>query len=82
MQILYLAAGPLGKDLTIMQRLLFLPTHWLTQSLMCLFALLTPLVFLLFGVAPMTNTSVEASCFYLMPTLVARHSSALLSSIG
>ena len=26
-QILFLAAGPLGKNLTIMQRLLFLPTH-------------------------------------------------------
>jgi cellulose synthase (UDP-forming) len=31
MQILYLAAGPFGKNLTIMQRLLFLPTHWLTR---------------------------------------------------
>jgi cellulose synthase (UDP-forming) len=36
MQILYLAAGPLGRDLTFMQRLLFLPTHWLSQSLMLL----------------------------------------------
>ena len=32
MQILYLAAGPLGRNLTFMQRLLFLPTHWLSQK--------------------------------------------------
>ena len=33
MQILYLPDGPLGRGLTLMQRLLFLPTHWLSQGL-------------------------------------------------
>src|SRR3979411_1695083 len=46
MQILFLAAGPLGRNLTLMQRLLFLPTHWLTQSLMLLLTIVAPLVFL------------------------------------
>ena len=49
MQILYLAAGPLGRDLTFMQRLLFLPTHWLSQSLMLLLIIIAPLVFLWIG---------------------------------
>ena len=50
MQILYLAAGPLGKGLTFMQRLLFLPTHWLTQSLTFFLSSVVPLVFLWTGV--------------------------------
>ena len=71
MQILYLAAGPFGKNLTIMQRLLFLPTHWLTQSLTFLLAVIIPLVFLWTGVLPMVNVTLEAIFSYVIPTILA-----------
>jgi len=71
MQILYLAAGPLGKNLTIMQRLLFLPTHWLTQSLTYLLAIIIPLVFLWTGVLPMVNVTLESVVNYVIPTILA-----------
>lgn len=71
MQILYLAAGPLGKNLTIMQRLLFLPTHWLTQSLTFLLAIIIPLVFLWTGVLPMVNVTLEGVLYYVIPTILA-----------
>jgi len=43
MQILFQKDGPLGRNLTLMQRLLFLPTHWLSQSLMLMAYQDTPL---------------------------------------
>jgi cellulose synthase (UDP-forming) len=71
MQILYLAAGPFGKNLTIMQRLLFLPTHWLTQSLTFSLAIIIPLVFLWTGVLPMVNVTLESVFYYVIPTILA-----------
>jgi cellulose synthase (UDP-forming) len=71
MQILYLAAGPLGKGLTFMQRLLFLPTHWLTQSLTFFLASVVPLVFLWTGVLPMVNVTIEGFVHYLVPMVLA-----------
>jgi len=71
MQILFLAAGPLGRNLTIMQRLLFLPTHWLTQSLMLLLTIIAPLVFLWTGVLPLVNVTPEAVFYYLLPMMLA-----------
>ena len=71
MQILYLAAGPLGKGLTFMQRLLFLPTHWLTQSLTFFLSSVVPLVFLWTGVLPMVNVTIEGFVHYLVPMVLA-----------
>jgi cellulose synthase (UDP-forming) len=71
MQILFLAAGPLGRNLTLMQRLLFLPTHWLTQSLMLLLTIVAPLVFLWTGVLPLVNVTPEAVFYYLLPMMLA-----------
>jgi len=70
-QILFLAAGPLGRNLTLMQRLLFLPTHWLTQSLMLLLTIVAPLVFLWTGVLPLVNVTPEAVLYYLLPMMLA-----------
>jgi cellulose synthase (UDP-forming) len=70
-QILFLKSGPLGPGLKLAQRLLFLPTHWLTQGMMCLMCLVVPIIFLLTGVAPMIHTSIEAVFFYLAPMLLA-----------
>ena len=71
MQILYLAAGPLGRDLTLMQRLLFLPTHWLSQSLMLVLVIIAPLVFLWTGVLPLVNVTTEAVLYYQLPMMLA-----------
>jgi cellulose synthase (UDP-forming) len=71
MQILFLAAGPLGRNLTLMQRLLFLPTHWLTQNLMLLFTIIAPLIFLWTGVLPLVNVTAEAVLYYLLPMMIA-----------
>jgi cellulose synthase (UDP-forming) len=71
MQILYLTAGPLGRDLTAMQRLQFLPTHWLSQSLMLLMVVVAPLVFLWTGVLPLVNVTTEAILYYQFPMMLA-----------
>lgn len=71
MQILYLRSGPLGPGLPLMQRLLFLPTHWLSQSLSMTFGILVPIVFLWGGVLPMANVTLEAVASYLLPMVLA-----------
>jgi cellulose synthase (UDP-forming) len=71
MQILYLAADPLGRNLTVMQRLQFLPTHWLSQSLMLLLVIVAPLVFLWTGVLPLVNVTTEAVLYYQLPMMLA-----------
>jgi cellulose synthase (UDP-forming) len=71
MQILYLAAGPLGGRLAFVQRLLFLPTHWLSQGLLLLMTIIAPLVFLWTGIEPLVNVTTEAVLFYLLPMVLA-----------
>jgi len=71
MQILYLAAGPLGTRLPFIQRLLFLPTHWLSQCLMLLMSIVAPLVFLWTGVPPLIHVTTDSVVFYLVPMVVA-----------
>jgi cellulose synthase (UDP-forming) len=70
-QILYLPAGPLGRGLSLMQRLMFLPTHWISQGLMLLFAIVAPLVFLWTGIMPFANVTDESVLFYLVPMILA-----------
>lgn len=71
MQILYLTDGPLGRGLRFVHRLLFLPTHWLSQSLMLIMSIVTPLVFMLFGLAPLVNVTAESALHFLMPMVIA-----------
>lgn len=72
MQILYLAAGPFGgSGLTLMQRLMFMPTHWISQGLMLLLAIIAPLVFLWTGVLPFVNVTTEGTLYYLAPMMLA-----------
>jgi cellulose synthase (UDP-forming) len=70
-QILFLAEGPFGRNLSFMQRLLFLPTHWLTQSAMLLMTIIAPLVFLLTGLTPLVNVTTEAVLNYIVPMVLA-----------
>src|SRR5262249_27255656 len=64
-QMLYLPEGPLGNfgrggGLRLMHRLLFLPTHWLTQGLMVAMSIATPLVFIWTGLSPLVDVTFEA----------------------
>jgi len=71
MQILFQVDGPLGRNLTLMQRLLFLPTHWLSQSLMLMLAIIAPIVFLWTDIRPLVNVTAEAVIYYLLPMVLA-----------
>ena len=70
-QIMYLRSGPLGDKLALMQRLLFLPTHWLVVGLQALIAALVPIVFLWFGVSPVAKVTAAEIVYYLIPAMLA-----------
>ena len=71
MQILFQAAGPFGRNLTLMQRLLFLPTHWLSQGLMLLIVIVAPILFMWTDIRPLVNVTAEAIIYYLVPMVLA-----------
>jgi cellulose synthase (UDP-forming) len=70
-QILYLSGGPLGGHLGLMQRLLFLPNHWLTVGLQSLLAALVPILFLWFGLSPVAKVSALQIVYYMFPAILA-----------
>jgi len=70
-QILFLSEGPLGTNLRFMHRLLFLPTHWLSQSCTTLLLVITPLVFLLTGLKPLVNVTADSVLDYVVPMILA-----------
>ena len=70
-QILYLANGPFGRGLTFMQRMLYLPMHWLTLGPRSLIIILAPIVFLWTGISPVFNVSVADVLYYFVPTILA-----------
>jgi cellulose synthase (UDP-forming) len=71
MQIMYLPNGPFGRGLTIMQRLMFLPTHWLSLGLRSMFALLVPIVFLWTGLSPVYDVTPADLIYYFIPMVLA-----------
>lgn len=58
-QLLYTKRGPLGPGLTPIQRLLFNPSHWLSQSLCQPLAMATPAIYLLSGAPPLVQATFE-----------------------
>ncbi|WP_114377380.1 glycosyltransferase [Elioraea thermophila] len=70
-QILFLRHGPLGPGLSFLHRLFFLPTHWISGSLVQAFALLAPLVFMFTGIVPIANLTLVEVLQYQIPTVVA-----------
>lgn len=70
-QILFLKEGPFGPGLKWHERLMFIPLHWLTQPLVVLATLLTPLICLWTGWSPLRDASTEDILSYQLPTLVA-----------
>lgn len=70
-QILFLPDGPLGPSLGIVHRLLFLPTHWLSQSCTAILTVIMPLVFLLSGLSPVVNVTADSILDYTVPMILA-----------
>lgn len=70
-QTIYLPDGPLGPGLTFWQRIFFFPTSWLIQYPTRLLLILIPIMYLLFGLAPLKYTSLEELMFYQVPVFAA-----------
>jgi cellulose synthase (UDP-forming) len=70
-QILFLPEGPLGRHLGFMHRLMFLPSHWLSQSCTAALTILTPLVFLWTGLLPLVNVTAASIIDYIVPMILA-----------
>lgn len=70
-QILFLPEGPFGRNLSFLHRLLFLPSHWLSQSCTTTLTVVTPMVFLLTGLSPLVNVNADAVLDYIVPMILA-----------
>jgi cellulose synthase (UDP-forming) len=70
-QIMFLRDGPFGPGLSLMHRLIFLPTHWISQGATMLMAICAPLVFLYTGLTPLVNANTEAVVNYIVPMILA-----------
>lgn len=81
-QILYLRAGPLGPGLRFIHRVFFLPTHWLTGSLVQAGSLLAPVLFTLTGIVPIANVGVPEVLMYQLPVVVGYMGSLQILSRG
>src|SRR5262249_55775919 len=71
MQILYLREGPFGPGLSVMQRLLFTPTHWLSLGLRSMLVIAAPLVFLWTGLSPVFDVSPADVVHYFIPMILS-----------
>ena len=70
-QLLHTRRGPLGPGLTPIQRMLFLPSHWLSQSLCQPLIMATPAIFLLTGAPPLLGASFEDVLRYQLTAIAA-----------
>ncbi len=71
MQIVYLTSGPLGRGLTLIQRLLFLPTHWLSLGLRSMITVAAPVIFLWTGLSPVFDVTPTDVVYYFIPMVLA-----------
>jgi cellulose synthase (UDP-forming) len=72
-QLLYTRRGPLGPGLTPIQRLLFNPSHWLSQSICQPLVMATPALFLLTGAPPLLQASFDDVLRYQLTTIAAAY---------
>jgi cellulose synthase (UDP-forming) len=70
-QSLFLKAGPLGPGLSVVQRILFFPTSWLTQYAVRLMLIAIPLAYLLLGWLPFHFTDAADMVFYQLPVFLS-----------
>lgn len=66
-QTLYLRAGPLGPGLRPLQRLFFIPFHWLVQQPARFLTLMIPIVYLWIDLSPLGEVPLEDVLFYQLP---------------
>lgn len=69
-QILYLRQGPFGPGIGLVPRLMFLPTHWLTQCLSQISAMSVPAIYLLTGLRPLLQAHTDAVMSYQIPAIL------------
>lgn len=81
-QILYLKQGPLGPNLKLRYRFLFLPSAWITQGLQAVFTILAPIMFVLFDLSPMLGVQLSDILFYLLPMVIGVLSGVTLLAPG
>ena len=70
-QSLFLPAGPMGPGLSLVQRILFFPTSWLTQYAVRLMLIAIPLAYLLLGWLPFHFTDAADMVFYQLPVFLS-----------
>ncbi len=70
-QSLFLNVGPLGPGLSLIQRILFFPTSWLTQYAVRLMLIAIPLAYLLLGWLPFHFTDAADMVFYQLPVFLS-----------
>ena len=70
-QIFHLRDGPLGPGLSIIQRILFLPTHWISRSLSQPVAMMLPAFFLLTGIPPLIGATAAEVISFQVPVVVS-----------
>lgn len=69
-QTLYTRHGPFGPGLRLVQRILFFPSHWISQSLCQPVSVLVPAFFLLTGIPPLVNVSTLEIVYFQLPVVV------------
>ena len=70
MQILFLKDGPFGPGLSLHQRLFFLPSHWLSQSLSQTAAMTVPAFYLWTGLLPLLNADTWQVLHFQIPAIL------------
>lgn len=70
-QTIYLADGPLGPGLSLLDRVLFFPWSWVVQYPVRLAALLIPVVYLWTGLEPLYLDRLGELAFFQLPALLA-----------
>ena len=70
-QAMYSEDGPFGGDLTLAQRLLFFPVHWLFGPITRLMVLIIPIVFLWTGLPAIQIHHYEEVIWHQLPVLIA-----------
>jgi cellulose synthase (UDP-forming) len=70
-QSLFLNDGPLGPGMSVLQRIMFFPTSWLTQYAVRLMLIAIPLAYLLLGWLPFHFTDTADMVFYQLPVFLS-----------
>lgn len=70
-QTLFLPEGPLGKGVRLRDRFFFFPWSWIIQYPVRMTAVIVPIVYFFFGLAPLHFTDLNDLFHYQAPALVA-----------